>query len=87
MASSSGAHFRDWGVEMVESDETNEICDFCEERRKIKFANLTRGFCSVECVNAYLKHEGFQHRLCINCEKNNVHSGNVVCDECLNPQK
>ena len=72
---------------MVEAEETNEICDFCEQRKKTKFSGLSRGFCSVACVNGYLKHEGFENRLCINCEKRNVPGGNVVCDECLNPQK
>lgn len=72
---------------MAERDSSVDVCDFCEERKPIKFANLTRGFCSVGCANAYLKHEGYDHRLCVNCERNNVYGGNVVCDDCLHPEK
>lgn len=61
----------------------SEVCDFCEEVKPIKFGNLTRGFCSVDCANAYLKGEGFSHRICINCERANVYGGQLVCDKCL----
>lgn len=61
----------------------NETCDFCEEYKPIKFATLTRGFCSVECANAYLKGEGFEQRICINCEQSNVYGGQLVCDKCI----
>jgi hypothetical protein len=60
-----------------------ETCDFCEEYKPIWFANWVKGFCSVECVNGYLRHEGFSHRLCINCAKQHVYGEQLVCCSCL----
>lgn len=40
-----------------------EVCDTCGKRRKVRFGNLTRAFCSAECANEYLESEGFCHRV------------------------
>ena len=60
-----------------------EECDFCGQMKPVKFQNWVRAFCSAACVNGYLKNEGFAHRLCVNCEKENVLGGQLVCDTCL----
>ena len=36
-----------------------EVCDTCGKRRKVRFSNPLRAFCSAECANAYLISEGF----------------------------
>lgn len=74
---------RETEMEAQAKTNTCEVCDFCEEFKPIRFANVVRGFCSVACVNGYLKHEGFSWRLCINCEKQKVQGGQFVCCECL----
>ena len=61
-----------------------EPCDVCGEVREVKLSNPLRAFCSAVCANRYLKGEGFDFQICINCERQKTYGGQQVCDECLN---
>lgn len=40
-----------------------ETCDTCGKRRKVRFSNILRAFCSADCANTYLKSEGLADRV------------------------